>query len=335
MNNKFSYYVQSYFKDFISGIRNYSLNTTSTYRYNMLNFINYLHSEKIDENQLLITEFTYELVEKYILWLKEKKLNASTINNHIATIKSFASYLQTKELTSFEECNKIRNIKPLKTEATFPKYYTIEEISFLLKSIDVNTKNGLKYLTIITILYSAALRVTELCELKGKDITFNGKIASLHIIKSKNDLPRNVLVDESASLIIKKYINEYKIENEDYVFQSTKGKCYTRSGIYKMLQRRVKDAKEKCDNKNYFNINIFPHILRHSKATHMLDAGIDLILIRDFLGHKWLSSTQIYAHVSKKKQEEILINNVKKKNISISRTNKEKESLEKWLRENI
>ena len=335
MNNKFSYYVQSYFKDFISGIRNYSFNTASTYRYNMLNFINYLHSKKIDENQLLITEFTYELVEKYILWLKEEKLKASTINNHIAAIKSFASYLQTKDLTSFEECSKIRNIKPLKVEVPFPEYYTIEEISFLLNSIDTNTKKGLKYLAITTILYAAALRVSELCELKGRDITFNGKIATIHIIKTKNYLPRNVLVDEDASDVVKEYLDKYKIEKDDYVFQSFKGKSYTRSGIYKLLQRRVNEAKEKCSDNNYFNIDIYPHILRHSKATHMLDAGIDLILIRDFLGHKWLSSTQIYAHVSKKKQEELLINNVKKKKISVTRTKKEKENLEKWLRENI
>ena len=102
-----------------------------------------------------------------------------------------------------------------------------------------------------------------------------------------------------------------------------------------MLQRLFAEAKKQCKDNTYFNIEVYPHILRHSKATHMLDAGVDLIVIRDFLGHKYLSSTEIYAHVSKKKQEEILEKNIKRKKINVSKSKKDKEDLEIWLRENI
>ncbi len=335
MNNKFSYYVQSYFKDYVIGIRNYSDNTASTYRYAMLIFIKFLNSKKIDENEMLITEYNYELVENFILWLKEKKLKPTTINSYIAAIKTFSKYLQTKNLNVFEECNKIKNIERLKVEVTFPKYYTADEITFLLKSIDLNQKSGLKYLTIITVLYEAALRVSELCELKGNDILEKGKNITIHVEKSKNGLPRIVILSESASNIVKHYLKENKIEKDDYVFQNSVSNHYTRSGIYKMLKRRLEYARKQCENNSYFTIDAFPHILRHSKATHMLDAGIDLIVIRDFLGHKWLNSTQIYAHVSKKKQEEILKKNIDSKNISIHRSKKEKQDLENWLRKNI
>lgn len=285
---------------------------------------------------MLITDFTYNLITDFVIWLKVTKGNKeSTINTKMASIKTFAHYLQTKNLTNIDDMINIVGIKSLKCETSFPEYYSLEEISFLLNSISLDKKHGLKELTILSLLYEGALRVSELCNLKVKDINCNNKNVAITILKSKNKLPRTILLGHDASLIFKKYLHINKYLEEDFVFQNAHNQQYSRSGIYKMLERIVKKAKNTCNNSLFFTIKPHPHILRHSKATHMLDAGIDLIVIRDFLGHKWLSSTEIYAHVSKKKIDEIIIKNALNKKIKVSRSKKEKQNLEEWLKQNF
>lgn len=336
MNNKFSYYVQLFFKDYLPTSRNFSHNTILTYKYAFINFIEYLKIKEINIEELEITKISYELVEGFIIWLKDKKeLSEKTINVIMASIKSFINFLSTKNLSNFEVCLKIKNMKPLKEEKKLPKFYSIEEITFLLKSIDSSRKNGLKFLAVISILYDGALRVSELCNLKRKNINTSTKNISVHIEKTKNKMERIILLDENSSKIIKQYLKENNINDEEYLFSNSRNEKYTRDGIYKMIKRVFEKAKNNCEDPTYFKTNAFPHILRHSKATHMLDAGIDLIVIRDFLGHKWLNSTEKYAHVSKKKQEEALIKTSKKLKIRVSRSRKEKEDLESWLHNNI
>ena len=300
MNNYFHHYVSSYFS-YLKNIRNYSNNTILTYRNAFLDFINMLKLEKIDINNLLVTELTSELISKYITYLKDQKSNQTiTINNKLAAIK-------------------------------IPDYYSIEEINYLIKSIDLETPKGLLYLTVVILLYECALRVGELCSLKRKDIIFEGKTISIFVEKSKNGMSRTIPMDMKSSNIVKKYLNENKMDEEDYLFHKKDNTPYTRYGINKMLDRIIKKVKSTCKNNTYFSKKIHSHGFRHSKATHMLDAGIDLVTIKEFLGHKSLSSTVIYLHLTKRKEEEILNKNILKKKIVIHRTKKEIDDLENFL----
>lgn len=335
--NNFSYYVKKFFSQYLPITRNFSENTILSYQYTFLDFLNFLKEEKLNIETLEISEITYEKIINFIEYLKLEKGNqASTINVKLAAIRSFATFLSNENLSNLEECFKIKNINHLKSEVTFPKYYTPEEIEFLLNSISLESKNGFKKLCILSLLYDGALRVTELCDLKYKDIKqINKNTISVYIEKSKNGKPRIVLLGKSSTNILQTYFKEHNFQDEDPLFQNFQKKQYSRSGIYKMIKSVVKNAKKNCKNKNYFVIDPFPHILRHSKATHMLDAGIDLITIRDFLGHTWLKSTEIYAHVSKRKQEEILRRNILNKRIKKRRSSKEIKNLEQWLRNNF
>ena len=149
MNNFFHHYVTSYF-NYLKNIRNYSNNTILTYRNAFLDFINMLKLEKIDINNLLITELSYELVIKYITYLKEQKNNqATTINNKLAAIKSFIKFVKFKNPNTLENCVQIENIKPLKVSQKIPEYYSVEEINYIIQSIDLEKTKGLLYLSII------------------------------------------------------------------------------------------------------------------------------------------------------------------------------------------
>lgn len=331
--NNFSYYIKKFFSQYLPVIRNFSPNTISSYQYAFLDFLSFLKEKKIKIDTLEINEFSYELVTEFITYLKSKNNKETTINVKISAIKSFITFISNENLSDLDECLKIKNIRPLRCKQEFPKYYTPEEIEFLLNSISLERKNGLKKLCIFTLLYDGALRVTEFCNLKVNDVKIISKnTSSIYIENSKNGLPRTILLGKKSTEILQAYLRKYTLSGDEPLFQNTFKNKYSRSGIYKMLQKAVEQAKNKCEDKNYFEIKPFPHILRHSKATHMLDIGVDLVTIRDFLGHMQLSSTETYAHVSKKKQEEILNKNILNKNIKKPRSKKEKMDLEHWLR---
>ena len=332
MNNYFYHYVVSYF-NYLKDVRNYSNNTIITYRNTFLEFIHMLKTEeKIDINNLLITDFSSELIFKYITYLKEVKNNkAITINNKLAALKSFVKFLKAKNINTLEKCIQIENIKPLKVSQKVPDYYSIEEIDYIISAIDLEKPKGLLNLTVIIMLYECALRVGELCSLKRKDIIFEGKTISVFVEKSKNGMSRTIPMDIKSSNIVKKYLNENKMDDDDYLFHNKDNTPYTRYGIYKMLERIIIDVKKSCKNNTYFSKNFHPHGFRHSRATHMLDAGIDLVTIKEFLGHKSLSSTVIYLHLTKRKEEEILNKNMLKKKVHMHRSKKEIEDLEKFL----
>ena len=146
MNNYFHHYVVSYF-NYLKNVRNYSDNTIITYRNTFLEFIHMLETEeKIDINNLLITDFSSELILKYITYLKELKKNkAITINNKLAALKSFVKFLKTKNINTLEKCIQIENIKPLKVSQKAPDYYSIEEVDYIISAIDIEKPKGLLY----------------------------------------------------------------------------------------------------------------------------------------------------------------------------------------------
>lgn len=332
MNDYFYHYVSSYF-DFLTNTRNYSKNTIITYRNTFLDFINMLKMKKINIDEFLITDLSYDLIMEFIKYLKEEKKNqVVTINNKLATIKSFVKFLKIKNLDTLEICIQIESIKPLRVQERIPDFYSIEEIDYIMKSIDIKENKGLLYLTVITLLYECALRVSELCSLKKKDVINERKTISIFVEKTKNGTSRTLPLDEKSSLIIKKYLEENPMNEDEYLFHTKNNNPYTRFGINKMLTRIIEKIKQNCDDKTYFQKKLHPHIFRHSRATHMLDAGIDLETIKMFLGHKSLKSTEIYLHMTKRKQEEILRKNMLKKNIKIPRSIKEKNDLESYLR---
>lgn len=339
MKDSLSFYIQKYISDYLPNIRNMSSNTISTYSYGILIFIEFIKSKDLKIDTMTIEDLNYELIEEYIKWLIDTKKNSSsTANARIACIKSFVNFLSTRNLNNFDSCMKIKNIKPLKVKKKAPEYLTEKEISILLKSIKIKSFKDLKHLAILTLLYDAALRVSELCDLKIKDVSIDKNQMKIMIFKSKNGLPRTISISKPAEKIMKKYLNQLNDSSnnqEDYLFKNKYDNKYSRNGIYSILNNKYEKAKQQCNDNTLFNVTIHPHILRHSKATHLLNVEVDLLVIKDFLGHKSLKATEIYLHISDRKKSEILINNAKLKLPKTSRTKKVEKDLEHWLKSNL
>ena len=330
MNENFSYHIKKYFTFYLVNL-NLSALTIKTYKYVMLKFLNFLKLENMDIDTLDLNDLSMEHIEKFISTLKEKN-SSKTVNVAIAVLKSFFHYLSMHSLEAIIICEKINKMKMLKTENKIPDYLTVNEIKYLLDTI--SKKGSLKELCIIALLYDGGLRVSELTKLKLEDINDN-KIVTITIKNSKNKKSRIIAINKETYNLLKKYIKENNLIENDTIFLNKFHKAYTQKKISYIFNKYYVIVKKECEDKTMFKFKIHPHTLRHSKAIHLLEAGTDLITIRDFLGHSHVSTTEAYARISEKRKEEIILKNSKQISISIKRNKKEKEGLEKWLKENI
>ncbi len=271
---------EKYINDFLMYLEldlNYSKNTINTY----MNSLNHLN-EFIKKDLL---KCNYSDIEKFIYSLD---LEASSISNYISALKSFYGYYTKLGKITI---NPTDSIDSPKLSRKLPTYLTTEEIDKLL-DIKIEDAFDARNKSILELLYSSGLRISELVNLEFKNIDLNDCIIR---IMGKGSKERIVPISDIAIKYIKIYIKDYrhllvKNEQNNFVYLNNHGKKMTRQGVFKMIK---KEALKKNINKDES-----PHTLRHSIATHMLQNGADLRIIQEFLGHSDISTTQIYTHMS-------------------------------------
>lgn len=282
------------FIEYLEYEKGYSKKTIISYEKDLELFNNYLKENNIKN----ICNIDYNTIRKYLSYLHENKYEASSVSRKISTLRSFFKYnLKEKTIKS----NPMTLISNPKKEKKLPKYLNYEEMEKLLNCIDVTTKEGIQERLIIELLYSTGIRVSELVNIKIKDI----KIKENQInILGKGSKERIVLFGTKAKEMIKQYLIEYKeyykgdISNE-FLLINKKGKQLTTNKI----ELIVKDVLKKSALK----LNISPHTLRHTFATHMLDSGADLKSVQELLGHENLKTTAIYTHISNERLKNVFL----------------------------
>ena len=283
------------FIEYLEYEKGYSKKTIINYEKDLELFNTYLKENKITD----IKNIDYNTIRKYLSHLHEKKYLSSSISRKISTLRSFFKYnLKEKNIKN----NPMTLISNPKREKKLPKYLNYEEMEKLLNSIDTSELEGIRDKLIIELLYSTGIRVSELVNIKIKDI----KIKENQInILGKGNKERIVLFGEKAKEEIKTYLNAYKeyfqgnILN-NYLLINKKGKQITTNKI----ELIVKDVLKKSSLK----LNISPHTLRHTFATHMLDSGADLKSVQELLGHENLKTTAIYTHISNERLKHVFVN---------------------------
>lgn len=283
------------FIEYLEYEKGYSKKTIISYENDLELFNKYLKENKI----INIKSIDYNTIRKYLSYLHDNKYEASSVSRKISALRSFFKYnIKEKTITN----NPMTLISNPKKEKKLPEYLNYEEIEKLLNSIEMNKKEGIQERLIIELLYSTGIRVSELVNIKIKDI----KIKENQInILGKGNKERIVLFGEKAKEIIKLYINAYKEEfagniSNQYLLINKKGKQLTTNKI----ELIVKDVLRKSALK----LNISPHTLRHTFATHMLDSGADLKSVQELLGHENLKTTAIYTHISNERLKQVFLN---------------------------
>ncbi len=245
--------------------RNYSESTIKNYFCSIIQF----NKWNIESNNI-----TKELLLQYIEVLKKSNKSYSCIKNSICALLLFSDLVLGQRIKN-DFLNKVKRTSKL------PSVISISEIKIIIESV-----NNLKHKTIISMIYSCGLRISECVNLKISDIDFSHMI--IRIARTNKKKERFIHFSLKLLELLKEYLNYYKPQN--HLFKGQIKDEYSAKSIQSVL----KQALEKCN----ISKNITVSTLRHSFATHLVEQGIDIHIIREILGHNDIRSTQIYTHIS-------------------------------------
>ena len=281
----------SEFLDYLKYEKNYSDNTIIGYSNHLKLFNNYFENKKITN----INNIDYTLIRNYINYLYNL-YNTKSICNHISSLRSFFKYLKHEDIIKNNPLTLIENPK---LEKKLPKFLYYEDIEKVLNVPDLNTDIGIRDALILELLYVTGIRVSELVNIKLKDIELSNKKIK---ITGKGNKQRIVMYGERCMNLLDKYLKirtNFLTEDNDYLLLGVKGK--------KINDRMVRKIINEISIKSGINMNISPHVFRHTFATHMLNEGADLRSVQELLGHENLSTTTIYTHVTNERLRSVYL----------------------------
>lgn len=291
------------FLEYLQVERNVSPLTIRNYRHYLTRFQNWLTAAK---RPLDPRKINLDIVRKYRLYLTQVTdmhglpLMRITQNYHLIALRAFLRYLVKKDIPTIAP----EKIDLGKAESRSLKFLNREQLARLLNQADTNTVQGLRDRAMLELLFSTGLRVSELVKLNRDQIDLKSR--EIGII-GKGGRARVVFISDSASSWLKQYL-DYREDSYKPLFVRYSGKKVTagkgEEGI-RLSPRSVQRAVEKYVKLSRLPIKITPHGIRHSFATDLLTAGADLRAIQEMLGHKNVSTTQIYTHVTNPQLKEI------------------------------
>lgn len=307
MKTDLAKHLSAFLGKYLPDIKGTSAHTISSYSDAFRLFLDYCQSQKGKKaEKMSVREITYDLVVDFLEWLEtERKCSVSTRNQRQAAICSFLRYVQIYVPDCMEEIQKILSIPLKKKQCVDISYIWFEDIKRILEQPDISKRDGRRDLVIMSLLYDTGARVSELINIKVRDVRL---IAPARItLYGKGMKQRTVPLMDDTKKLLEKYMNEHgltKKENQlDYLFINHQGQQFTRAGITYILNKYIKKAR--IENSRIPE-KISPHIFRHSKAMHLLQAGVNIIYIKDILGHADVTTTQIYLKADMEMKKEAL-----------------------------
>ena len=277
-----------FFIDFLSSKKRFSNHTIRAYRTDIEQLIDHLGED------ILIKDLNKYDLHEYVSTIS-KSITSKSLSRKIATIKSLFKFMVAENII---ENNISKSIRAPKISKKLPNHLTIDEMNlFFDKSLDM-VEMPLRDLSIIDLLYSTGIRVSECASILISNINFKNN--SIKIL-GKGKKERIVLFGDKTKKNLMRYMDKENIQIDGYLFISgnkkSKNNYITTRTIYNIVKKYIKFISS--------NEKLGPHSLRHSFATHLLQTGSDLMAIKDLLGHSSLSSTQIYTHLDTQRMKEI------------------------------
>jgi integrase/recombinase XerD len=311
----FAYYLTDFLSKYLPGTVGLSPNTIMSYRDTFSVFLKFCSEQKkIKPEKFSLDNLDRKLIEEYLGWLEQSRLCiASTRNVRLAAFHSFCRYLQQEFPDYIHQSQQILAIPVKRTRKISVEYLTLDAMKFLLAKPDQRTIEGRRDLVLVSLLYESGARVQELADLTVGDIRTD--YPSTIKLTGKGNKSRIVPIMKPMGDLLKQYLKENNL-TESYtsvypLFSNRSKDKLTRAGITYIVKKYVSEATKEAPE--LFPEKLSPHCFRHSKAMHLLQSGVNLIYIRDFLGHVDIRTTEIYARIDsemKRKALEKNINNV-------------------------
>lgn len=294
--NTFQKHIENYL-DYCQNQKRLDSKTLKAYRIDLYQF----------ESHIMIqepTNITTEQLENYIITLHQK-FKPKTVKRKIASLKSFFHYLEYKDFIDINPFNKIR-VK-FREPTTLPKTIPLKIIENILSTIYTQRtlastlyqkRNALRDAAVIELLFATGMRISELCSLKPNDVDLYERTI---LIYGKGSKERKIQIGNDAVFsILKEYRDDYKNEiyNCNHFFANQSGKPLSDQAVRRMINKYTSLAA--------IELHITPHMFRHTFATSLLEADVDIRYIQEMLGHSSINVTEIYTHVAMAKQRDIL-----------------------------
>lgn len=298
----FASYLGRYFTKYLPNDRGSSPQTIDSYRIAFILYLEYM--EKINgvkPERMSIVNFTRESIMGFLKWLEDERKNSiATRNYRLAAMKGFVHFLKYEFPDYMDEYQRILGIPLKKTEQKEISYMKTDGVRLLTDQINVNDTNGLRDYVIVLILYTTGVRVTELINIKVKDISLTEPYTIK--IHGKGNKGRYVPIMKTAVPHIKNYLSmmhyDSEAKYEEYLFKNHMNTQFTRQGINYVLKKYGNKARS-LDGL-LIPEDLTAHKMRHTTAMELLTAGVDLIYIRDLLGHSSVVTTEVYARTDAK-----------------------------------
>jgi integrase/recombinase XerD len=272
--------------------KGFSKNTEEAYRNDLCQLQSFIAEEASKHSELPSWEhFDRQAMLSYMLSLKEKQYASTTLARKVAAAKSFFKFLTDEHKV---QTNPTENIASLKVGRTLPRPITVTQARRLLEEpAKENTPEAKRDKAMLELLYASGMRVSELVALNVSDIDISGGYVRCF---GKGNKERMIPIYPRATQSIEKYLQEARPQivglklEENALFLNVRGERLTRQGLWQILKGYAKDAR--------IEVEVTPHTLRHSFATHMLNGGADLRMVQELLGHANISTTQVYTHLT-------------------------------------
>jgi integrase/recombinase XerD len=292
----FSMHLTAFLSNYLPVQKNISRNTIKSYRDTFkLLLLYYEQEEGIPAEKLTMKKLSSELIGRFLNWLEtERKSSISTRNLRLTAIHSFFRYAQSESPESLYHYQKVLAIPVKKKRQAIVEHLSPEGIKILLEQPDKSTAQGLRDITLIGLMYDSGARVQEIIDLTVKDFVPGSN--PVLILTGKGNKTRRVPIMKNTAVLVERYISENRLDLAHKfshpLFTNKQHNKLTKEGVAYVINKYAVMAHE---SSNKVPEKVRCHMLRHSKAVHLLQAGVNLIYIRDFLGHSDIKTTEIYA----------------------------------------
>jgi integrase/recombinase XerC len=268
--------------------------TVRNYTHDLRHFLQFLNME----NVATLEEVDRYLLRRYIATLQEQGFEKSSVSRKLSALRSFYVYLMQQ---NFISSNPLLTVSSPKLEKRLPSFLSSDEVVQLLETPDTTTPQGQRDRAMLEFLYASGLRVSEIVGLDLASVNIEAREIR---VWGKGAKERMVLIGKPAASAINMYLREGRRQllgnsRTEALFINRYGKRLSERSLQKAISRYALEAG--------LDKRVFPHMVRHSFATHLLDGGADLRVVQELLGHANLSTTQIYTHVTQSQARKVYL----------------------------
>lgn len=298
---EFTLLLEQFFTEYMPFSSGLSPNTIRSYKHSFRLLFQYIYQvQKKNADEILFRDLDYETIDGFLKWIEtERGCSASTRNLRLSALASFSFYAQNR---NFEAATVFANAvrrTPVKKEAIQPRItFSLDEVSVLLHLPNPQKRLGFRDQVLLNLMYASGARAQEICDLKVRDFFVEKNLYKL-TITGKGNKTRRIVIAKPSGILLKRYLEEtgHAGQLETYIFSSQTHPQMTISCVEEIYKKYIALARaghpgmflEKCYT---------PHTMRHTTATHMLEAGVPIVAIKNFLDHSSISTTERYAELS-------------------------------------